>query len=146
MDALVAAGADAKLRDLVGKQPIDLAGSEGFGPVVSKLVQHTFSDVTERESALLQAATDGNLELVEMLIDAGTQIECTDYRGRTPLLLAVWAGHFTTSVFLLDHGADVLVEDQYGNTPRKTVETWYSRQPNELYRLIREWVETKGGS
>ena len=78
-----------------------------------------------------------------MLIDAGTQIECTDYRGRTPLLLAVWEGHVTTSVFLLDHGADVLVEDQYGNTPLKSVETWYSRQPNDLHRSIHEWVETR---
>lgn len=146
VDALIAAGADVKLRDLVGKQPIDLAGSEGYGPVVSKLVPHTFSDVSERESALLQAATDGNLELVEILVDSGTKIECTDYRGRTPLLLAVWEGHFTTSVFLLDQGADVLVEDQYGNTPLKTVETWYSRQPNELYRLIHEWVEARNGN
>ena len=144
--ALVSAGADVKSRDLAGKQPIDLAGSEGFESVVSRLLSPTFSGVPEQESALLQAATDGNLELVEALINAGAPMECADYRGQTPLLLAVWGNHYTTTVFLLDHGANVHVEDQYGNTPLKTVDTWNSRQPNELHRLIHEWVGQKSRS
>jgi hypothetical protein len=44
-------------------------------------------------------------------------------------------------VFLLDHGASIDVEDDYGNTPLKVVETWHSRKPDELHRLIHEWIK-----
>jgi len=138
---LIEAGANTKARDTVGELPIDLAGSEGHTGIVELLQQGTYSTPKEKETALLKAAADGNLELVEALVNAGTAIECIDYRGRTPLLLAVWGGHYTTSVFLLDHGANVHVEDEYGNSPIKTVDTWNSRNPSELHRLIHEWVK-----
>lgn len=141
VNTLIKAGATAKARDAIGELPIDLAGSEGHTGIVNLLQQATYVTTEEKETALLKAAADGNLELVEVLINADTAIECTDYRGRTPLLLAVWGGHYTTSVFLLDHGANVHVEDEYGNSPVKTVDTWNSRNPSELHRLIHEWIK-----
>lgn len=138
--ALLASGANPKLIDAAGHTPIDLAGSEGFSAVVRTLEAVTYTSAQDREAALLKAAAGGNLELVEVLINTGTDIECADYRGRTSLLLAVWGGHYTTSVFLLDHGANIYVEDEYGNTPLQMVETWHSRNPDELHRLIHEWV------
>ena len=141
VNTLIKAGADATIRDGLNELPIDLAGSEGHSDIVNLLIATTFVTSEEKESALLKAASDGNLELVEALINAETAIECTDYRGRTPLLLAVWGGHYTTSVFLLDHGANVNVEDDYGNSPIKTVDTWNARKPSELHRLIHEWIK-----
>ena len=138
--ALLASSANPKSIDAAGHTPIDLAGREGFGAVVRSLERATYAMPQDREDALLKAASGGNLELVEVLINAGTDIECADYRGRTSLLLAVWGGHYTTSVFLLDHGANIHVEDDYGNTPLKMVETWHSRNPDELHRLIHEWI------
>ena len=137
---LIEAGANTKVRDAAGELPIDLAGSEGHTGIVELLQQGTYATLEEKETALLKAAADGNLELVEVLINQGTAIECIDYRGRTPLLLAVWGGHYTTSVFLLDHGANVHVEDEYGNSPVKTVDTWSARNSTELHRLIHEWI------
>tara|TARA_B110000037_G_scaffold214964_1_gene271667 strand:+ start:501 stop:1229 length:729 start_codon:yes stop_codon:yes gene_type:complete len=139
--ALLASSANPKLIDAAGHTPIDLAGREGFGAVVRSLERATYAMPQDREDALLKAASGGNLELVEVLINAGTDIECADYRGRTSLLLAVWGGHYTTSVFLLDHGANIHVEDDYGNTPLKMVETWHSRNPDEVHRLIHEWIK-----
>ena len=144
VSVLIDAGADAKTCDDIGQMPIDLAGMEGFGSIVNTLQTSTFTDQGETERALLKSAEEGNLELVEALINSGVDIECTDYRGRTPLLLAVWGGHYTTTGFLLDHGANVHIEDAYGNSPLKTVETWNSRNPSELYRLIHEWVKKSG--
>jgi len=141
---LIEGGADAKACDDIGQMPIDLAGMEGFGSIVNTLQTSTFTNPEERHRALLKSAEEGNLELVEALINSGVDIECTDYRGRTPLLLAVWSGHYTTTVFLLDHGANVHIEDEYGNSPLKTVETWNSRNPSELHRLIHEWVKKSG--
>ena len=144
VNTLIKAGATAKARDAIGELPVDLAGSEGHTGIVNLLQQVTYVTTEEKETALLKAAADGNLELVEVLINADTSIECTDYRGRTPLLLSVWGGHYTTSVFLLDHGANVHVEDEYGNSPVKTVDTWNSRNPSELHRLIHEWIKRSG--
>ena len=76
--------------------PIDLAGSEGYTKNVGFLAPITFVSEESRQEALLNAAERGNLELVEALIKSGTEIECVDYPGRTPLSLAVWQGHYTT--------------------------------------------------
>jgi ankyrin repeat protein len=71
-------------------------GSEGYTKIVEALAPITFESEKSRQDALLKAAERGNLELVEALIKSGTEIECVDYRGRTPLSLAVWQGHYTT--------------------------------------------------
>lgn len=139
--ALIKIGADAKCQDLVGRLPIDLAGAEGHGKIVTKLESISYSTEGDKEAALLQAASLGNLELVEALVNDGVRIECKDYRGRTPLLVAVWGGHYTTTVFLLDSGANIHVIDEYGNTPLKVVDTWRTGIPDELHRLIHEWAK-----
>lgn len=139
--ALIEAGANPRAYDKQGELPIDLAGAEGHHIIVNLLREGTYVSPKDKETGLLKAASDGNLELVETLVNAGVSIECTDYRGRTPLLLAVWADHYTTAVFLLDHGANVHVQDDYGNSPIKTVDTWNSRAPSEIYRLIHEWAK-----
>jgi uncharacterized protein len=141
VSALLASSADPKLADAAGHTPIELSGRECFSAVVRSLETVTYAKTQDREAALLKAASDGNLELVEVLINAGTDVECSEYRGRTPLLLTVWEGHYTTSVFLLDHGANIHVEDEYGTTPLKTVETWHSRNLDELHRLIHGWIK-----
>lgn len=140
VDLLLNAGADATLEDIVGLKPIDLAGREGHTEVVDRLVATSFGDQQGKEDALLSAATAGNLEVVEALVKDGVDIECRDYRGRTPLLLAIWENHYTTSVFLLDHGADVRVQDKFGETPLSTVDTWNNQLFTELKRLVHEWL------
>ena len=140
VSALLASSANPKLGDAAGHIPIELAGREGFSAVVRTLEPVTYTTAQDREAALLKAAAGGNLELVEVLINTGTDIECADYRGRTSLLLAVWGGHYTTSVFLLDHGANIYVEDDYGNSPLQMVETWHSKNSDDLHRLIHDWI------
>ena len=141
---LVEAGSDARAKDLAGHMPIDLAGSEGYRKIVEILAPITFESEKSRQDALLNAAERGNLELVEALITSGTDLECTDYRGRTPLLLAIWQGHYTTSIYLLDHGANIHVQDDYGNSPLKIVDTWNSKRPDEIYHLVHKWIQAKG--
>jgi ankyrin repeat protein len=136
--------ASPTLTDLSGLRPIDLAGSEGHTDVVNILLVHSYPDEPSKEEALLNAATNGNLEIVEALVNLGTNIECTDYRERTPLLLAVWEGHYTTAIFLLDHGANVLASDKYGNTPLNMVDTWKTSGNSNLRNLIHKWVEMRG--
>ena len=142
---LIGHGASARKPDRTSQLPIDLAGREGHAEVVKYLMAATFHSNEEHDQALLKAANGGNLELVVALINGGANIEYTDYRGRTPLLLAVWEGHYTMSVFLLDHGANVRIEDDYGVTPLKTVETWKTQISAELRQLIHEWLDKSDG-
>lgn len=138
---LLDAGADVSRTIDLGLNAIDLAASEGHFEIVGQLIPLIYSDQTSLNVALLQAASSGWIGLVEQLLEAGADIEAVDYRGRTPLLLAVWQGHYNVSVFLLDHGANGAVEDDYGNTPLKTVDTWTAQSSSDLRELIHAWVE-----
>jgi len=139
---LLAAGADVDRQIDLGLNAIDLAASEGHSEIVGQLIPVVYPDQASLNDALLQAASSGWVGLVEQLVTAGADIEAGDYRGRTPLLLAVWQGHYNVSVFLLDHGANGAVEDDYGNTPLKTVDTWTTQSSSDLRELIHAWIES----
>ena len=141
VDWLLNVQADATLADVSGFKAIDLAGSEGHTAIVAKLVAASFIDQQAQEEALLAAATQGNIEVMEALVASGVDIECRDGRGRTPLLLTIWGNHYTASVFLLDHGADVRAQDKYGDTPQSMVDTWNKRQFSEMRQLVHAWLD-----
>lgn len=138
---LLTLGANPTLTEGSGLTPIELAGSEGHDDVVRLLLEKSFPTSDDRERALLRAAAHGNLDLIVALLELGTDIETEDRRGRTPLQIAVWQGHYTASVYLLDQGANVLATDKHGNNALKTVNTWNARSQQELRKLIELWVE-----
>jgi len=72
--------------------------------------------LTEAERFLLAAAREGEPELVEGLVKAGAPVEARDGRGFTPLILATYHGHLSTSRVLLAHGADPCAVDRRGNS------------------------------
>lgn len=141
---LLDAGADPRRENDLGFKAIDLAASEGYSEIVRQLIPVMYPNQSQLNDALIEASTFGWIGLVEQLIASGADMEAKDYRGRTPLLLAVWQGHYNVSVFLLDHGANGLVEDDYGNTPLKTVDTWTTNNSTDLKELIHEWIKTHG--
>ena len=58
-------------------------------------------------TALLLAARNGHKTSVEVLLDAGADInQVADGSKTSPLLIATMNGHFDLAKFLLDHGAD----------------------------------------
>ncbi|CAD7696842.1 unnamed protein product [Ostreobium quekettii] len=59
------------------------------------------------EQALIMAATDGDFEKVEMLLDKGVDPDVTTARDSTPLMLAAFRGHLEIVEALIDAGADV---------------------------------------
>jgi putative CocE/NonD family hydrolase len=56
---------------------------------------------------LHQAATEGNIEQVKLLISQGIDINIQDAEGNTPLCRAIQAGKLEASQTLIDAGADV---------------------------------------
>jgi cytohesin len=57
---------------------------------------------------LLWAAYQGNLEVAQILVEAGAALSATDKDGRASLHLAAYQGHLEVVKLLLENGADVL--------------------------------------
>ena len=67
---------------------------------------------------LLMAAAFGPPEAVKVLLDAGAKIDAQDYRGFTPLMLAVGTDRYDrrTVNLVLSHGADLRPTNHDGET------------------------------
>ena len=67
---------------------------------------------------LLMAAAFGPPEAVKVLLDAGARIDAQDYRGFTPLMLAVGTDRYDrrTVNLVLSHGADLRPTNHDGET------------------------------
>jgi ankyrin repeat protein len=63
--------------------------------------------VTAFAAPIHEAAVAGDVELVEMLIENGADVDDRDVHGYTPLLLAIQAGHTDIAKVLIAGGADV---------------------------------------
>ncbi|EIZ80900.1 ankyrin repeat family protein [Novosphingobium sp. Rr 2-17] len=58
------------------------------------------------QELLFDAARLGRDDMVPILLEAGADIEATDAKGHTALVLASYNGFETTSALLLEHGAN----------------------------------------
>jgi len=67
-------------------------------------------------AALHFAAKNGDLPMVEVLINHGAYVDPRDNEDNTPLLHAARWGHAKTMTFLLDSGADIEARDNKGST------------------------------
>ena len=63
------------------------------------------------------AAAVGRAKNVQLLIDAGSEIECSDRYRQCPLHLACWKGDRDTVKTLLEAGADINITDFEHETP-----------------------------
>ena len=65
---------------------------------------------------LILAATNGQGEVVTLLLSLGADIEPGDQWGATALLEAAYSDHRNIVTLLLDRGADIEARDQAGST------------------------------
>ncbi|KAL2813422.1 ankyrin repeat-containing domain protein [Aspergillus granulosus] len=69
------------------------------------------------QAALHYATADSRIEMVQLLIDHGADINLRNRYGRTPLHLASLAGRWDAAEVLLDAGADMTIKDDWGASP-----------------------------
>ena len=108
---LLDAGADANGTLPGGETPLMTAARTGKAAVVRALIVHG-ADVNAKEgrgrqSALMWAAAEGNVEVLDTLIEAGADFRTPLDSGFTPLLFAVREGRIGAVKTLLKAGADV---------------------------------------
>ncbi|KAM7212203.1 potassium channel AKT1 [Rhypophila decipiens] len=69
------------------------------------------------DKAMLEAASDGDVDRVAELISLGMDVNVRDRWGWSPLSMCGYGGHAAVARILLDHGADLDIIDVDGDTP-----------------------------
>ena len=67
-------------------------------------------------SVLCQAVFDGDILLLRRLVKVGICIDAADYDGRTASLIAAAEGNVSALRVLAEAGADLTLQDRWGNT------------------------------
>lgn len=65
-------------------------------------------------SALCSAAKQGDVTAVIEFLDSGLHVDTQDEKQYTPLMYACDKGHLSLAKLLIDRGADVNAQEQFG--------------------------------
>ena len=126
VEQLLSRNADPNVADVAGKTAMTHAAVRGFAEVVRRLLDAGV-DANRRYgndlTALMWAAgyEDGvgvpaAASVVDLLLEAGAQLDAVDDRGRTALMIAADLGHAEMADILIERGADRIVRDKAGKT------------------------------
>ena len=94
----------------------------------SKLVQERYA---HGDTALHHAARNGDLEIVEQLVGSGADVNLISDHGHFPLYCAAGHGHVETTLYIVEHGADLQARLGDG----KTVVEWLKQYADHDHRL-----------
>ncbi|KAF4948157.1 hypothetical protein FGADI_9852 [Fusarium gaditjirri] len=89
------------------------------------------------ETALINAASDGNAEIVSLLIRQGADTNAVDSDGMGPLHFAARLGHKRIVEILLENAANPIAETVAGLTPQDISET---HKHDDITKLLTESV------
>ena len=78
----------------------------GDGKGVSSMLKSGY-DAKRADYDLTRAASNGNAEIVKLLLDAGASVNASNEQGKTPLMFASETGAVEVVKLLLEHNADV---------------------------------------
>jgi uncharacterized protein len=123
--ALLKAGAKVSVATRIGKAPAFIAPNSvpGFGFGVGILRGGVPADRGRREPApggmtsLHYAARHNHVDVAELLLKAGADVNAREANDITPLLMAISNNNMDVANYLLTHGGNVNVQDWYGRSP-----------------------------
>ena len=73
-------------------------------------------------TTLCQAVYDGDILMLKRLLNAKIQVNASDYDKRTAAHIAASEGNVAALKLLVEAGADLSLEDRWGNTIRSEAE------------------------
>lgn len=113
---LKARAVNLDLRAKNGDTALMLAAFAGNAAAVRALIQQGAQVNQTGWTALHYAASVGNNEIVQLLLDNYAYIDAESANKTTPLMMAARGGHILTVKLLLDEGADVGLKNNLGLT------------------------------
>lgn len=104
-----------------GDSLLSLACSAGYYELAQVLLAMS-AQVEDRGqkndcTPLMEAASAGHIEIIELLIRHGADVNAQSSTGNTPLMYACAGGHVEAVKTLLSHGANVEDHNENGHTP-----------------------------
>ncbi|KAF1962114.1 ankyrin, partial [Byssothecium circinans] len=87
-------------------------------------------------TALHASASDGHIDVAQILLQEGSEIGAKTFKGETALHLAVSRGHEHIAKLLLENGADPTAKRYDGRTPLHLAAKIGNKQLTQL--LVRE--------
>lgn len=86
-----------------------------------------FSAGYGKRTILYQAILHGRFQNVQLLVEAGANINHRDIGNKTPLVQAVSGNKYDIALFLLQNGADPTIRTAWGSDVRSYIETFGDR-------------------
>lgn len=114
-NVLAAAGANAAIKDYSGKTALDYAPKQ-IRPTLEVTIAQTALD---KNKALFELVGTGSTNAVSKLIDSGANVNATNSRGQTPLIVAASNNDANMVQLLLAKGANPDLRDKNGDTAIK---------------------------
>ena len=123
VELLIQRGADVNAKDKGGYTPLYYADSNSVNLLIANGADMNTKEDEEGETPLHDAARRGKIEVVQLLFEAGANVNVKDDRDRTPLhtILDISRSKYRLSKdmaeLLLGKGVDVNLKDKDGRTP-----------------------------
>jgi ankyrin repeat protein len=123
VELFIRAGFPPDTRDKKGVPILCLAARTGHGGILNLLLTAGASINMQSEdrgnTALMDAAAGGNLQIVEDLLALGADVSIKSKNGQSALIISVGKNDLSISKLLLDAGGDPDDQDKLGFTARK---------------------------
>ncbi|KAJ3095332.1 Ankyrin-2 [Phlyctochytrium bullatum] len=120
VEKLIKYGADLEKSDLSGQTALSWALRYNHFDTFMVLLRSGADGNAKHKTGspvLHHAAAEGDMIVVEKLIEHGAELDRIDSNGRTALLCAMRNKHFHTAMVLVCSGANVNARDNFGWTP-----------------------------
>ncbi len=127
---LIDNGADIEIKDGRGYNALIESVKHGNLDIAAFLIDNEADVNTSISSifytALHFAVIKNRLDILELLIQAGANINASDKHGRTPLILAAEFGYADIIQILLDSGANILIKNNDGKNAKQVAKKMYN--------------------
>jgi ankyrin repeat protein len=141
--ALLECGADPNITDVHGTTALHEAVKNGHEQTMDLLLSHGATLCMAESlaaSVICQAVFDGDILFLRRLLRAGIPVNSADYDKRTAAHIAAAEGNVAALKVLIEFGADLTLEDRWGNTVDHEAQRSKSGRLVEYLRVHRESI------
>jgi uncharacterized protein len=138
VEALLKSGANVNEEGPNGMTALICAANEGFSEITKLLIDYAADkniSHTQLGNALCAAASKGHVNVIDVLLDSGVDIDQRDSSGLTALMRAIVPfEHIEAVKRLLERGADPNIKDNNGATALRLAKFYFKKDAAELLK------------